>query len=154
MVDFYRFQNFNPKWAPNFVRYAVENAEVYSGEKAAEHFFRVASSIDSMVVGEREIITQVRTAYESCNELKLTGDNIRLLLRKTIETAKEVYTSTGIANKPVSVVSLAYRKLQALNVSQGARFIIVGAGRTNANMTRFLKKRKRTRKKRQHRLIG
>jgi glutamyl-tRNA reductase len=93
-----------------------------------------------MVVGEREIITQVRNAYEQCLDLGLTGDTIRLLIRKTIETAKAVYTQTGIARNPVSVVSLAYRKLRSLNVPLDARFIFIGAGVTNTAMGRYLKK--------------
>ena len=52
--------------------------------------FNVAASLDSLVVGEREIITQVRNAYERCNHLGLTGDMIRLVIKRTIETAKKV----------------------------------------------------------------
>jgi glutamyl-tRNA reductase len=65
---------------------------------------------------------------------------IRLLVKHTIETAKDVYTKTSIANKPVSVVSLAYRKLKDLNVKLDARFLIIGAGQTNILMSKFLKK--------------
>ena len=104
------------------------------------HLFRVSASIDSLVVGEREIITQVRNAFEKCKELKLTGDFIRIVIRKTIETAKQVYTQTQIANNPVSVVSLAYRKLRDLNVKLDARFLIIGSGVTNGNMSKYLKK--------------
>jgi glutamyl-tRNA reductase len=100
----------------------------------------VASSIDSMIVGEREIITQVRSAFETSRSQGLTGDFIRLLTRKVIETAKKVYTETNIAKKPVSVVSLAYHKLKSLNISLDARILIVGAGLTNTTMCKFLKK--------------
>ncbi len=124
------------------LNWAIENAQVFEGEKALHHLFSVASSIDSMVVGEREIITQVRNAYEKCNEFGLTGDLIRLAIKHTIEVAKEVYTETNIARNPVSVVSLAYRKLRALNVKQDARFIIIGSGVTNTTMAKYLKKHK------------
>lgn len=115
-------------------------AEYYSGKDAVAHFFRVASSLDSMVVGEREIITQVRNAYQQCRAAGLTGDLLRLLVTRTIETAKRVYTETAIAQKPVSVVSLAYRKLKELQVDINARFLIIGAGKTNSSMAKFLKK--------------
>jgi glutamyl-tRNA reductase len=115
-------------------------AELFHGEGAVEHLLSVASSIDSMVIGEREIITQVRQSFERCREMGLTGDFIRLVMRHTIETAKRVYTETSIANKPVSVVSLAYHRLRDLHIPLSARFIIVGAGVTNTNMCRFLKK--------------
>lgn len=115
-------------------------AECYEGPSAVNHLFRVASSLDSLVVGEREIITQVRNAYEQSHEFGVSGDFIRLLIKQTIETAKEVYTQTNIARNPVSVVSLAYRKLRDLNVPDHARFVIIGAGVTNTNMVQYLRK--------------
>lgn len=119
----------------------LQNAsKVYSGIEAVKHMLDVASSIDSMVVGEREIITQVRNAFNLSRENGLTGDFIRILVRHTIETAKQVYTETNIAKKPVSVVSLAYHRLKQLNIPLDARFLIIGAGVTNTNMSRFLKK--------------
>jgi glutamyl-tRNA reductase len=119
---------------------AASKCELYSGEDALRHLFNVASSLDSLVVGEREIITQVRNAYEECHALGLTGDTSRLVVRKSIEAAKTVYTETGIAKNPVSVVSLAYRKLRSLNVPLDARFIFIGSGVTNTAMARYLKK--------------
>ncbi|MGB0932687.1 MAG: glutamyl-tRNA reductase [Lishizhenia sp.] len=118
----------------------VLNNEQFTGEYAVEHMLSVASSIDSMIVGEREIITQVRKAYEVCKGYGITGDTIRLAMRFTIETAKRVYTETSIATKPVSVVSLAYHTLKKKNVPLDARVIIIGAGVTNTNMSKFLKK--------------
>lgn len=119
---------------------AIKHAVVHVGEAALRHSCEVAASLDSLVVGEREIITQYRNAYEKCRELTLTGDTIRVLVKKTIETAKIVYTETDIAKNPVSVVSLAYRKLKALQVPLDARFILIGSGTTNTAMARYLKK--------------
>jgi glutamyl-tRNA reductase len=129
-------------WTDTEINWSIENSQVFEGEHALRHLFSVASSIDSLVVGEREIITQVRNAYEKCNELGLTGDLIRLAIKRTIEVGKEVYTHTNIARNPVSVVSLAYRKLRALNVKLDARFLIIGSGVTNTNMAQYLKKHK------------
>ena len=118
----------------------ANNADIFTGMGAVEHKLSVASSVDSMVVGEREIITQVRNAYESCLKMELTGDLIRIIMRHTIETAKKVYTNTNIAKRPVSVVSLAYHKLRDMDIPLDARILIVGAGVTNTNMSRFLRK--------------
>lgn len=115
-------------------------AEFYYARTAVEHLLRLTSSIDSMIIGEREIITQVRNAFENSKKMGLSGDFIRLLMRQTIETAKKVYTNTAISTRPVSVVSLAYLHLRDLNVSLDARVLIIGAGATNNNMGRFLKK--------------
>lgn len=123
----------------------AEACEFYSGEEALRHILNVASSLDSLVVGEREIITQVRNAYEQCLSYGITGDLLRILVRKAVETAKAVYTETNIARNPVSVVSLAYRKLRSLNVPLNARFIIIGSGVTNTAMARYLRKHGYTR---------
>jgi glutamyl-tRNA reductase len=117
-----------------------EKANYFYGKEAVTHLFRVASSIDSMVIGEREIITQVRNAYELGNESGLTGDFLRILTKQTIATAKRVYTETSISKKPVSVVSLAYQRMKELNIPLDARVLVVGAGATNTTLSRFLKK--------------
>ncbi|MCA0430767.1 MAG: glutamyl-tRNA reductase [Bacteroidetes bacterium] len=119
----------------------IENAcEIFKGNNAVTHTFKVAASLESLVVGEREIITQVRKAYEFCNFNGLTGDFIRLLIKKTIETAKQIYTQTNIAKNPVSIVSLAYRSLLQNGIKNNARLIFVGSGETNTLMATYLKK--------------
>lgn len=138
LFDF--FQALYPTLSEEQLTNLLSSSEVFSGVDAVKHLLRVASSIDSMVVGEREIITQVRNAYELSKANGLTGDFIRLLVKHTIETAKQVYTETNIAKKPVSVVSLAYHRLKQLNIPLDARILIIGAGVTNTNMSRFLKK--------------
>lgn len=121
----------------------IQSGAVFlQGEPAINHVFKVASSLNSLVVGEREIITQLRKAYDFCNELKLTGDFTRLLMKQTIETAKQVFTETDIAKNPVSVVSLAYRKLRNLGIKNDARILFVGAGDTNTKMANYLQKHK------------
>lgn len=116
------------------------SAKTYEGDEALTHLFEVSSSLDSLVVGEREIITQVRKAYEFCNLLGLTGDSIRLAIKQTIETAKRVFTDTDIAKNSVSVVSLAYRQLRTLGIKNNARIVFIGSGETNTSMAKYLKK--------------
>lgn len=118
----------------------VQGAEIFQGINAVQHQLYVASSVDSMIVGEREIITQVRTAFDNSRKNGLTGDCLRLMMRHTIETAKRVYTETDIARRPVSVVSLAYHQLRDMNVPMDSRILIIGAGVTNTNMGKFLRK--------------
>ena len=119
---------------------AIENAEVFRGEDGVKHLFKVSASLNSMVIGEREIITQVRKSFEECSSLGLTGDTIRLIMKKTIETAKTIFTETAVFKKPVSVVSLAFHRLRELNTSLDSRVIMIGAGKTNKAMARFLSK--------------
>lgn len=134
------FETLYPNFETEKVNRFSSAGEVFSGINAVQHILTVASSIDSMIIGEREIITQVRNAYDTSKKNGLTGDLIRILIRHTIETAKKVYTETSIARKPVSVVSLAYHNLKSLNVPLDSRILIVGAGVTNTNMSRFLRK--------------
>lgn len=136
------FTSLNPEWIEADIKWAKDNVQLFEGTEALRHLFGVASSIDSLVVGEREIITQVRNAYEKCNAYGLTGDMTRIAIKKTVEVAKEVYTHTNIARNPVSVVSLAYRRLKELNVKLDARFLIIGSGVTNTTMAKYLKKHK------------
>jgi glutamyl-tRNA reductase len=134
------FSAFNQKWTEDDISWAANQSRTFEGKKSLQHLFYVSSSIDSLVVGEREIITQVREAYEKCNELKLTGDRFRLLVRSAIETAKLVYTQTQIAQNPVSVVSLAYRKMREVEFQHPPKILIIGAGQTNQTMGQYLKK--------------
>ena len=134
------FKNFRDDWDEREVTFAIDHAQVFEDDAAIRHLMEVASSLDSMVVGEREIITQVRNAYDRCKRAGLTGDSIRLVIKNVITTAKQVYTETRVGENPLSVVSLAFRKLRSLNVPVNARFIVIGAGETNGNLLKYLAK--------------
>lgn len=138
LVDF--FSVLYPEFEQEKVTFFAENALVYGKMDAVNHALRVAASIDSLVIGEREIITQVRQAYEQSRDLGLSGDTLRILFRHTIETAKRVYTETKISQKPVSVVSIAYQRLVGMDAPKDARVLAIGSGVTNTAMLRFLKK--------------
>lgn len=134
------FKQLYPDFTQDTIDFYVANASVVSNIEAIDHILRVASSIDSLVIGEREIITQVRHAYDDAHKNGFSGDFIRLLIKHVIQTAKRVYTETKISMKPVSVVSIAYQRLQGMDVPSDARVLVVGAGVTNTAMCRFLKK--------------
>lgn len=143
-IEISEFKNYLQFLFPDFDQDQValfgNQVERYTDFAGVEHLIKVTSSIDSMVIGEREIITQVRKSFDECRAYGLTGDSIRLMIRHTIETAKRIYTQTNIAQSPVSVVSLAYHTLRLKDIPLDARILIIGAGVTNTNMSRFLKK--------------
>ncbi len=120
------------------IRVLAARAERHNGIEAAEHLLNVASSLDSAVIGEREIITQLRKAYEECADMGLTGDDLRLITRQCIQTAKEVFTLTDLAKKPVSVVSLAWEQFRNHELPVNARVLLVGAGQIIRNFSKFL----------------
>jgi len=119
---------------------SVEGVRTYNGLDAVRHLFHVASSLDSLVIGEREIITQVRQAFERAKANGFTGDYTRIAVQKAIETAKQVYTETEIATKPISVVNLAYRKLIEHELHSGMKVVYIGAGQTIEAIAGNLKK--------------
>ncbi|RYG16990.1 MAG: glutamyl-tRNA reductase [Chitinophagaceae bacterium] len=120
----------------------VENVSTYERVEAFNHLLRTSCSLESLVVGEKEILAQVRKAYEACRVAGFTGDYMRMIMNRVVKTAKEVYTHTNISKNPVSIVSLAYRKLRQLNMSPNSRLLIIGAGETNKNIAQYLKKHK------------
>lgn len=122
----------------------LEAASIYEDQDALDHLLRTSCSLESMIVGEKEILPQLRKAYENCREAGLTGDGLRMFMNCIVKTAKEVYTHTNISKNPISVVSLAYRKLRDLKLGTNARILIVGAGETNRNISKYLQKHKFT----------
>ncbi|MCH9822447.1 MAG: glutamyl-tRNA reductase [Bacteroidetes bacterium] len=134
------FQCVYPKLGYEKLDLAVNNATTYSNLEAVFHWFRVASSLDSLVIGEREILGQMRDAYNLCKSFKLNGDFMRILMKKTIETGKLIYTETEISNSPVSVVNLAYKKLESLANLKDSKILVIGAGKTNTALIRKMKK--------------
>lgn len=131
------FQQINPELDDNKV---AASAQLLTGADAITHLYEVAASIDSLVVGERQILGQLREAYDQCHAWGLTGDNIRIAFQQAVVAAKEVYAQTRIGDKPVSVVSLAVRKMLSAHVPKDARILLIGAGQTNALVAKFLAK--------------
>jgi glutamyl-tRNA reductase len=117
-----------------------ENFLFLSGSDVVKHLMEVSSSLDSMLIGEREIITQIRKSYEICSDAGLSDDQIRLVVKACIETAKQVFTDTKIAHKQVSVVALAFEQLKKAGLHINHRIVMIGAGQTNATMAKFLQK--------------
>jgi len=120
----------------------LKGASIYEDQEALNHLLRISCSLESLIVGEKEILPQLRKAYDCCREAGLTGDFLRMVMNCVVKTAKEVYTDTNISKNPISVVSLAYRKLRDLKLCTNARVLIIGAGETNFNISKYLQKHK------------
>jgi len=106
-----------------------DNLFDYQGEEAIRHLFRVASSLDSMVLGEPQILGQIKTAYGYAAEFKTAGLILNRFLHKAFSVAKRVRTETAIASNAVSVsfaaVELARKIFDRLD-NKGV--MIIGAG--------------------------
>jgi glutamyl-tRNA reductase len=102
---------------------------VHQERAAAEHLFRVAASLDSMVLGESEIMKQIRDQSEAAGRHGLLGRKLRELVQTAIWAAKQVRSKTAITKNVVSIASLAFREV--MNHTAGRehrRVVFVGAG--------------------------
>ncbi len=102
---------------------------IHEGEEAVRHVFRVASSLDSMVVGEPQILGQIKSAYRMAIELKSSGVILNRLLHRTFLVAKRIRTETGIGDHAVSISYAAVelgRKI--FGKLAGKSVLLVGAG--------------------------
>lgn len=101
----------------------------HTSEDAIKHVFRVASSLDSMVVGEPQILGQMKDAYQYSLEHNVTGIILNKLFSKAFSVAKRVRTETNIASSAVSIsyaaVELAKKIFGAL---EDKRVMLIGAG--------------------------
>jgi glutamyl-tRNA reductase len=130
----------NAQLNPQHLDVLARGVQFFSGLNAVNHLMRVSSSLESMVVGEKEILAQVRQHYQTCLEQGLTGDFLRILDKQIVKTAKKVYSQTKIADRPVSIVSLAYRLLKQHNLKKDSRILVIGAGETNQLVAKYLNK--------------
>ena len=134
------FQKINPNLTLKQIEEIDQHVNILEGKAAVAHLFDVAASIDSLVIGERQILRQLREAYEECHAWSLCGDYIRLLIQQAVKSAKEIYGKTRIGEKPVSIVSLAIQQLLKTQLPKEARLLLVGAGQTNNLVAKFLVK--------------
>lgn len=102
---------------------------LYEGEECIKHLFRVAAGLDSMVVGEDQVLGQVKTAYLLAHENKTTGKILNVLFQKALNLGKHVRTTTGINRGSVSVASVAVELAEKIfgNLST-KKAMIIGAG--------------------------
>ena len=109
------------------------------GGEAARHLFRVASGLDSMVVGETEIFGQVKKAYETALASGLTGKLLNRLFQKAFQVGKQVRSSTAITRGSVSVGSVAVDLAeQIFGRLNGCKVMVLGAGETSEKTARAL----------------
>jgi glutamyl-tRNA reductase len=101
----------------------------HNGVDAVKHVFRVASSLDSMVLGEPQILGQIKDAFDFALSKKTTGVLLNKLMKKAISTAKRVRTETRIAENAVSISFAAVELAKKIftNLS-GKSFMLLGAG--------------------------
>ena len=102
---------------------------IHEGNEAVRHVFRVASSLDSMMVGEPQILGQIKDAYRIAAENKSSGVILNRLLHRTFFVAKRIRTETGIGDRAVSISYAAVELGRKIFGSlAGKSVLLVGAG--------------------------
>src|SRR5262249_31064907 len=111
----------------------------YEDNKCVQHLFRVASGLDSMVVGESEIFGQAKKAYESARRSGAVGPYLHRLFQRAFRVAEQVRTHTDIARGAVSVGSVAVELAQRIFAKLSkCKVLVLGAGETSERTTRAL----------------
>jgi len=106
-----------------------EHFYVHYAAAAVEHLFSVAAGLDSMVVGESQILGQLRGAYAAADEAGTVGRTVHELTQNALRVGKRVHSETGIDHAGASVVSEALGDAEAqLGTLVGKRALLVGAG--------------------------
>ena len=106
-----------------------KNLYVFSGEEAVKHVFRVASSLDSMVKGEPQILGQIKDAYSAAAQSKACGLLLNKLLHRAFHVAKRVRTETRIGNSAVSVSFVAVELAKKIfGTLEKKTVLLIGAG--------------------------
>lgn len=120
------------------IPYIVQNCVRLTGEDAVNHALRTAASLNSAVIGEHEILGQMRAAYDYSLKQGLAGETLRILMKQCIKSSKQVFTETDLRRKPVSIVSIAWSAFQEQNIPTNSVIGLVGAGQIIGTFAKFL----------------
>ncbi len=116
-----------------------EEFYTFSEPQSLEHLFKVASGLDSMVLGETEILGQLKKAYDLALQHKHTGSRLNKAFQKAFNVAKQIRTETNIQRGSVSVGSVAVELAERIFSNLGERqVLVIGAGDTSEKTARAL----------------
>jgi len=111
----------------------------HTGQDAVEHLFKVASGLDSMVLGETEILGQLKKAYDLALQHQHTGGRLNKAFQRAFNVAKHIRTDTNIQRGSISVASVAVELAEKIFDSLNQRRVmVIGAGETSEKAARAL----------------
>ena len=119
----------------------LENLYLHDNEAAVRHLFSVASSLDSMVIGEPQILSQVKEAYQTAGLCESTGPLLHLVFQAALRVARRVASETAIHQSRVSVPSVAVADFakQIFEQFDDKHIVVIGAGEMAAETLRYLR---------------
>jgi len=119
-----------------------ENLELSENEEVYHHLLKLTSGLDSMVLGEEQILGQIKNSITAARQAKFSGERLNTLFDKAIQIGTRVRNSTGISRGGISVGSMAV-KLAEENVDdlKTKRILLIGTGESATLVAKSLKKR-------------
>lgn len=109
----------------------------YQGDRAIRHLFEVACGIDSMVIGEDEILGQTKNAYIAAQECKTVSFELNMIFQAAIACAKKIKTETALSRTSVSIATLAAN--EAKKLGENVNVLVIGAtGKTGTTVLKNL----------------
>ena len=112
----------------------------FLGRQAVEHLFRVATGLDSMLIGEAEILGQVKDAYISAQQAKSLGKTLHRLFREALNAGKHARSQTAIGDESVSIATAAIEAAkQRIGSLDGTSVVVIGAGKMGRTAVRRLR---------------
>lgn len=109
-----------------------------SGDEALCYLFRVAAGLESMVLGEDQILGQVKDAFELAQTLGHTGKELNKVVREAVTCAKKMKTELKISEKPLSVSYVGIQQLKDVFGIAGKKALVIGSGKTAVLALRYL----------------
>lgn len=123
-------------WGDNF-----EKSEIITGENAIRHIFRVASGLESMSVGENEILRQIKEAFELSHKIGRTDKFLSMIFQRALKVGKEVREKTEISQGKVSIPSIMIEQMERKNLVKGKSIGVIGTGKMAATVVKYLRKK-------------
>jgi glutamyl-tRNA reductase len=117
-----------------------KSADIIRDADAVTHLFRVASGLESMSVGEQEILRQVKEAYEQSIKSGKAGKMLSIVFRKAISVGKKVRDETDISKGKVSLAAQAAQIIESLPGARESRVMIVGTGKMASAIAKYIMK--------------
>lgn len=103
---------------------------MYSGEDAIAYLFRVTAGLESLVLGEDQILGQVKDALDYSRTMGYSGKELNKIVRDAVTCAKRIKTELKISERPLSVSYIGIRRLDEACGISGKRILVIGSGKT------------------------
>lgn len=126
------------QYIEDFVEGKARRYSVVHGWDSVKHLFLVAAGLDSMVLGENEILSQVRESWKVSRKMAFSGPNLNRIMRKALEIGKKVRRENGRILPSRSVASEA---LDQLKFSEGEKALVIGAGKLGKQISAILSRK-------------